>query len=102
MSQHPIKTDTTYDQYLGEAALEAVGKKHWNKRVRKAIGILTTVINYDMLYIGGGNARLIESPLPDKVKTVSNEDGITGGVKVWDKSMDQSFANASCDFATVA
>lgn len=102
MSQHPIKTDTTYDHYIGEAALEAVGKKHWNRRVRKIIKILETVINYDMLYIGGGNARLIESPLPDNVRTVSNEDGITGGVKVWDKQMDQSFTEASCAFVTVA
>ena len=60
MSQHPIKTDITYDQYVGEAAVEAVGQKHWNKRVRKIIKILETVANYDMLYIGGGNSRLIE------------------------------------------
>ncbi len=39
-----------------------------------------------------GNAWLIESPLPDNVRTVSNEDGITAGVKVWDKQMDQSFS----------
>jgi hypothetical protein len=29
--------------------------------------------------------------LPDNVKTVSNEDGIPGGVKVWDKKMAQCF-----------
>ena len=70
--------------------------------MRKIIKILETVVNYDMLYIGGGNARLIESPLPDNVRTVSNEDGITGGVKVWDKPMDQSFTGASSAFVTVA
>jgi polyphosphate glucokinase len=102
MSQHPIKTDTTYDQYVGEAAVEAVGRKHWNRRVRKIIKILETVINYDTLYIGGGNSRLIESPLPDNVKIVSNEDGITGGVKVWSKQMDQSFTETSSAFVTVA
>jgi len=102
MSQHPIKTDKTYDQYIGEAAIEVIGKKRWNKRVRKIIKILETVVNYDMLYIGGGNARLIESPLPDNVKTVSNQDGITGGVKVWDKRMDQTFTEASSAFVTVA
>lgn len=102
MSQHPIKTNTTYDQYLGEKALEAIGPKEWNKRVREIIGILATVTNYDMLYIGGGNARLIEKPLPDTVRTVSNEDGITGGVKVWDKAMDASFTGVSSAFVTVA
>ena len=102
MSQHPIKTDTTYDQYVGETALEAIGPGAWNARVREIIAVLATVTNYDMLYIGGGNARLIEMPLPDKVRTVSNEDGITGGVKVWDKSMDQSFTEASSAFVTVS
>jgi polyphosphate glucokinase len=102
MSQHPIKTGTTYDQYVGEAALEAIGPQQWNNRVREVIKILDTVINYDMLYIGGGNARLIEPPLPDKVKTVSNDDGIIGGVRVWDKQMDQSFTEPSSAFVTVA
>ena len=59
----------------------------WTKRVRKVIGILETVITYDMLYIGGGNARLIEPPLPANVKTVSNMAGITGGVRLWDGRM---------------
>jgi len=101
MSQHPIKTDVTYDHYVGEKALEAIGPKEWNKRVREIIGILATVTNYDMLYLGGGNARLIEKPLPDTVRTVSNEDGITGGVKVWDKAMDASFTGVSSAFVTV-
>jgi polyphosphate glucokinase len=102
MSQHPIKTDKTYDQYIGEKALEKIGKKRWNKRVRKIIKILETVVNYDTLYVGGGNARFIKSPLPDNVRTISNEDGITGGVKVWDKRMDQTFTDASSAFVTVA
>jgi len=99
MSQHPIKTDETYDQYLGEAALQSVGAKHWNKRLRKAIAILETVINYDTLYIGGGNAKLIELPLPSKVKTVSNAAGITGGVRLWDERMDHAFDEAPASFA---
>ncbi len=102
MSQHPIKTDVTYDHYVGDAALESIGHKHWNRRVQKIIKLLAVVVNYDMLYIGGGNARLLKKPLPDKVKTVSNEDGITGGVKVWDKKMDQSFTEISSAFATAA
>jgi polyphosphate glucokinase len=98
MSQHPIKTDKTYDEYLGEKAVESVGHKHWNKRVSKVIGILDTVINYDQLYIGGGNARLIETPLPPKVKIVSNEAGVTGGVRLWDKRLDHTFSEPPTHF----
>jgi polyphosphate glucokinase len=91
MSQHPIKTGKTYDEYLGEKALEAVGRKHWNKRVRKVIALLDRVVNYDALYIGGGNARFIDTPLPVKAKIVPNEAGVTGGVRLWDSRMDHVF-----------
>jgi polyphosphate glucokinase len=91
ISQHPIKTGKTYDDYVGEKAFEAVGHKHWNKRVRNVIALLETVVNYDVLYIGGGNARLIDAPLPARVKTVSNEAGVTGGVRLWDRRMDHVF-----------
>jgi polyphosphate glucokinase len=53
LSQHPIRKRKTYDEYVGEAALEAVGRWRWHKRAHKIISILETVITYDMLYIGG-------------------------------------------------
>jgi hypothetical protein len=59
-------------------------------------GTLTLVFD-----IGGGNSRLIESTLPNNLKTASNEDGITGGVKVRGKQMDQSFTETSSAFVTV-
>jgi len=68
LSQRPIRNRKTYDEYVGEAALEVVGRRRWNKRVRNIIGILETVITYDTLYIGGGNAEVIEPPLPANAK----------------------------------
>ena len=99
LSQHPLRKHKTYDEYVGEAALERAGKRRWNKRVRKVIGILETVINYDMLYIGGGNAKLIEQPLPSNVKIVCNSAGITGGVRLWDARLDHAFAEHPPAFA---
>jgi polyphosphate glucokinase len=91
ISQHPFKGGKTYDQYVGAKAIEKIGRGRFNKRVRKIIEVLETVVMYDVLYIGGGNARLLEAPLPDNVKTVSNKAGITGGVRAWDKRMDHAF-----------
>lgn len=85
LSQHPVRKDKTYNDYVGHAALESIGKAHWNRRMRRVIDILSTVINYDVLYIGGGNARLISFSLPDNVKIVPNKAGITGGVRLWDE-----------------
>jgi polyphosphate glucokinase len=94
LSQHPVRKDKTYNEYVGHAALEAVGKSHWNKRMRKVIRILETVTNYDALYIGGGNARLIKFSLPENVKLVPNEAGITGGIRLWDGRWGNAFPEA--------
>jgi polyphosphate glucokinase len=91
MSQHPVKTGKTYDEYVGDAALRDIGRGHWNRRMRKVISIMEVLVNYDMLYIGGGNARHLDQPLPEHVKVVPNQAGITGGVRLWDKRMDVVF-----------
>jgi polyphosphate glucokinase len=87
------------DQDHGEFRLKTVGRWRWTKRVRNIIGILETVITYDTLYIGGGNAELIEPPLPANVKIVSNIGGITGGVRLWDGRMDHAVAEQPPLFA---
>ena len=94
LSQHPVRKHKTYNRYVGHAALEEIGKSRWNKRMRKVIRILEDVVNYDVLYIGGGNARLIKFSLPDKVKLVPNSAGITGGIRLWDERWGSVFAGA--------
>jgi polyphosphate glucokinase len=91
LGQHPVRNDMTYDQYLGNAALADVGNKKWNKRLKRVIGFLTTLIGYDTLYIGGGNAKRIEINLPGNVHIVPNAAGITGGVRLWGDRMDESY-----------
>jgi polyphosphate glucokinase len=102
MSQHPIKGGKTYDEYVGEKALKKVGRRRWSKRVGKIIEVLETVVMYDTLYLGGGNAQAIALPLPTNAKIVSNEAGITGGVRVWDERMDHLFEEPLQSFGTAA
>ncbi len=92
LSQHPVRGDKTYDQYLGTAALRDVGPQRWNRRVARSIGFITTLVGYDGLYLGGGNAKHITFDLPPGVKIVSNQAGITGGVRLWDPLLDPAFA----------
>lgn len=93
LSQHPVRKGKTYNEYVGHASLESIGKSHWNRRMRKVIRILDAVVNYDVLYIGGGNARLITLSLPDNVKIVPNKAGITGGVRLWDERWGNAFGD---------
>lgn len=92
LSQHPVHGEKTYDQYLGDAALRKIGGKRWTRRLREAIALLATLSNFDALYIGGGNSRHVQGELPNNVHVVSNEAGITGGVKPWDARLNDWFA----------
>jgi len=84
LGQHPAgHGDDTYDEYIGRAALEKEGKHHWNKRVEKAIRQLDTLLNFDMLHIGGGNAKHLTFELSRNVRIESNDAGIEGGAKLW-------------------
>jgi polyphosphate glucokinase len=49
----------------------------------KAIASLSALFNFDRLYIGGGNARRITVDLPPHVMVISNEEGLLGGVALW-------------------
>jgi polyphosphate glucokinase len=95
LSQHPVRGRKTYDQYIGNAALRTVGRKAWNKRVRKAIDNILILTSCDVLYIGGGNAKNLQLELPATVRIVSNEAGITGGLRLWDALPDTLFESVS-------
>jgi polyphosphate glucokinase len=92
MSQHPCAKDKTYDQYVGNAAFHKVGRPKWNKRLERVLGFLDTLITYDTLLIGGGNAQAIDFDLPPNVRIVPNAAGITGGVRLWAPRMEEAFA----------
>ena len=91
LAHHPIHKSETYNEYLGAAARKKIGSKKWNRRVFRMIEIVQTLLNYDVLYIGGGNAADIDKDkLPDNVKIESNDMGITGGLRLWDDAVWQS------------
>lgn len=83
LAHHPVRGKKTYDEYVGNAALKKVGKKKWNKRVARVVDTLRRLVNFDHLYIGGGNARWIAFELPQDVSIVPNSDGLTGGIALW-------------------
>ena len=84
VAQHPIYgKKTTYNDYIGDAALKEEGAKHWNKRVAHAIEVLTSLLHFDHLFIGGGNARKLTLTPSPSITIVSNDSGIEGGAALW-------------------
>ena len=83
LGQHIFCDRHTYEDRLGQAALTQIGIKVWNMRLLEAIATLYKLFNYDHLYIGGGNARLVSIDLPSNVAIVSNDLGLLGGLALW-------------------
>lgn len=83
IGQHPFTRKKTYDQYIGNNAMEDVGLEKWNKRLRNVLTVIRTVFNYDHLFISGGNSKKITLDLDKNITLVSNMDGIKGGAKLW-------------------
>jgi len=83
LGHHPWRKGHTYEDYLGREGYDKHGKKKWNKYLARAIEQTERTFNWDHLYIGGGNAKKITLPLQPNITIVSNQDGLTGGVALW-------------------
>lgn len=83
MAHHPLRNKKSYEQTIGNVALEKVGKKRWNKRVHKVLAQLQPIFNPRCIYLGGGNAKHLKGELPGNVKITDNLAGLFGGVALW-------------------
>ena len=86
LAHHPFGKQGTYNDALGDAARKKLGAKKWNKRVVQMVEILRALLFFDHLYIGGGNSSKISGDLGADVSIVSNEAGILGGIKLWERT----------------
>jgi polyphosphate glucokinase len=84
LAHHPLgRGKGSYEDYIDNAALEKIGKKKWNKRVRRVIDQILPIWNPRVLYLGGGNAKHIKGDLPPNVKLADNVAGLMGGIALW-------------------
>jgi polyphosphate glucokinase len=72
----------TYEDYVGEAALEKQGHKRWKKAVLETIEHLSAALLPDYVVLGGGNAREL-GELPPNCRLGNNEDAFLGGFRLW-------------------
>ncbi len=95
LGHHPFRKGKTYEEELGNRALVKKGRRKWNKNLSEALKDLARTFNYDRLYIGGGNTKYISIELPPKIKIISNEEGMLGGIVLWREPQDASMKLAS-------
>jgi polyphosphate glucokinase len=88
ISRSPVRRGRIYDEYIGDKARKAIGQTAWSLRVRDAVLGLQPMLQWDHLFLGGGNAVKIlpkhMRALGPRVTVVPNDIGIVGGVKAWD------------------
>lgn len=83
VAHHRFRAGKTYEDTLGKRALDRAGKRKWNKRLLRAIEELRKLFNYDLLHLGGGNAKKIDVELPKHATVGSNFAGLLGGIALW-------------------
>jgi polyphosphate glucokinase len=83
LGHHPFRDNRTYEQLLGDHALKRIGVRAWRRRLGAAVAMMQKTFNPWRLYLGGGNARLVERPLPRGVRVVANVAGLLGGHRLW-------------------
>jgi polyphosphate glucokinase len=79
----PYKHGKTYEDYVGERALERVGKKKWRKAVAEVVERLRQALEPEYVVLGGGNSRLIED-VPKGVRLGNNANAFKGGFRMWE------------------
>lgn len=84
LAHHPLRKGKTYEETVDNATLEEIGKKRWRERVAAVVAQVLPIWNPRVLYLGGGNARLLKpESLPANVKITENIAGLLGGIALW-------------------
>jgi polyphosphate glucokinase len=78
----PYRHGRTYEDYVGAAALERLGKQRWRHHVGVVVDLLRVGLQAGEVVLGGGNARLVRD-LPRGVRCGRNADAFRGGYRLW-------------------
>lgn len=74
----------TYEDYVGLAGLERLGKKKWRRHVFEVVNTLKAALEADYIVIGGGNSKLLKT-LPPSSVLGDNWNAFRGGFRLWDR-----------------
>jgi len=78
----PYKKGRTFEDYVGAAGLERLGKKRWRKEVFKVVERLQAALEPDYIVIGGGGVKKLNE-LPPGCRRGDNANAFKGGFRIW-------------------
>jgi polyphosphate glucokinase len=87
----PYKNGKTYEECVGEAALEKEGKKSWKETVCDVAEVLHDGLLPDYIVLGGGNMKKFkdDDPLPDFCRRGENTNAFIGGFRMWERQWEK-------------
>ena len=74
----------TFEDYVGERALERDGKKKWRKQVADVVARLVAAFEPDEVVLGGGNSLNLKD-LPLRSRLGNNANAFAGGFRLWEQ-----------------
>jgi polyphosphate glucokinase len=73
----------TYEDYVGERALERLGKAKWRRYVEEVVGMLVAAVEPTDVVLGGGNVTMLKK-LPPGCRAGDNDKAFLGGFRLWE------------------
>ncbi len=73
----------TFEDYVGERALERRGKKKWQAAVFEVVETLAAATEPDYVVLGGGGVEKLDS-LPPNCRRGDNDNAFIGGFRLWE------------------
>lgn len=78
----PYKRGRTYEEDVGNAGLDRLGKRKWRRSVADVMKRLKVALEVEDVVVGGGNAKLLHK-LPPGVRLGANANAFIGGFRLW-------------------
>jgi polyphosphate glucokinase len=79
----PYRHGKSYEDYVGAAGKERLGKQHWRKHVLEVIDMFMAAFVVDYIVLGGGNAKEMKT-VPRNVRIADNSNAFRGGFRLWE------------------
>jgi predicted NBD/HSP70 family sugar kinase len=78
----PYRKGKTFEDYVGQRAIDRLGKKRWRKHVFTVVGLLKDALEPEYVVLGGGNIEYLKQFPPD-AHPGKNENAFEGGFRMW-------------------
>jgi polyphosphate glucokinase len=80
----PFHGKGTFQDHIGNRTRKRIGNRRWSERVLESVEMFDTLLHFDRLYVGGGNAKKLDVDLGHRAELIDNTAGILGGIKLWE------------------